>query len=307
MKKHIFKFSAVVLTAAMMASVTSCKDKNEEPAPVLTVSPPTSMVTFDENGSTSDNTTFSVETNQSSWTIEKDQGWVSATKNDAGTGFTISASRNDNQESQPDATVTIKAGKAPSVMITAKQSGHVIVIEPTISIDPDAATVEPEGEDVTIAVTASGEWIVQIPTETAGWVLLKSQSETQAVLTVAENESTNERLATVIFKLTDSNTQTPFNLTQNGIEPFISIDSDVATVEPEGEDVTIAVTASGEWTVQIPTEADWVSLKSQTETQAIFTVAANSSTDERSAVISFKLTDSNTQTPFNLTQKVVYP
>jgi len=291
MKRSFLNF---VLPCAMMLGVmTGCDNKPDDPlVESLIINPKT--LSFDKEAAEK---TFGIESN-TSWTILCSDTWLTCTPV-SGTGnnsaVKVSVSANSSTEIRTG-TVTVKTEGGIEELVQVTQGG----ISPFIIIDPDAASVGCTGGDVTVAVTASGTWTVQIPND-AGWVT-SSKTETQAILTVAANGTYQGRLAVITFKLDGTNVQETFNLSQDGVVPSIEIDPDAATVEHTGGNITVNVTASGLWTVQIPNDADWVT-SSKTETQAVLTVAANGTVQERSAFITFKLDGSDVQETFNLTQK----
>ena len=143
-----FKFSAIALVVAMMATVVSCgsKDDDSEPsetptsfivtiivqqlkipaeAPTLSITPSVANIQFSATGNvaTSNGTpitpTFTVETNQSEWDVNSSAPtWLTATKSE--TGFTLTAAEN-NLPSDRTATVTVSAAGATNVIINVSQ------------------------------------------------------------------------------------------------------------------------------------------------------------------------------------------
>ena len=175
-------------------------------------------------------------------------------------------------------------------------------IVPFIEINPDEDAVEAAGGKVTVAVTASGTWTSQIPSD-KGWVTLiaAETTATQAVFNVEANPA-DLREAVIIFQLDGSEEFKTFTLTQNGV--FIEINSEEATIAIAGGKVTVAVTASGAWTAQIPSDKGWVTLNAAetTATLAVFTVVAHDSW-ARSVDITFKLDGSERSVIFKLKQE----
>ena len=252
---------------------------------------PKSLV-LDEIGS---NRSISIVSN-AKWTISCSETWltVSSMSDEGNRSLTVSTNTaNRATEIRTGAiTVTTENGLSESVQVT--QSGT----EPFIAISTEEAVVNYAGEDMTIEVAAFLAWTVQIP-DNINWVTVKSQTETQAVLAIASNTSGEERSATITFKLNDHDKQQTLVLMQN--IPSISIDPEEASVGCESKDVTVTVDATDEWSVLIPDNVNWVSVKSQTATQAVLAIAANTSA-ERSATITFKLDGYDNHVTFNVKQ-----
>lgn len=130
MKNQFVKLVAVALTGATMAWSMSCNNDNDDPKkpkedPTLSVTP-NAAVEFNSDGTTSGETTFAVETNQSKWEAKSDKTWLTVTPNEAAKTFVLSAKRNEFTE-QKVAKVTITAGDAEPVTINVTQKGGTFV------------------------------------------------------------------------------------------------------------------------------------------------------------------------------------
>ena len=205
MKKfsYFFKFSAIALIVAMMATVVvSCgsKDDDEPPAAAtLSVTPSGTSITLSAEGQT---TSFTVETNRATWNVSSsDPSWLTATK--SGTSFTLTATAN-NTSSDRTATVTVTAAGATSVTITVQQP-NIPVAEPTLSITPSVTSIQfsatgavatSDGNTITPTFTVeTNQSTWEVSSSAPAW-LTATKSETGFTLTATANTS-SDRTATV--------------------------------------------------------------------------------------------------------------
>ncbi|MDR1864675.1 MAG: hypothetical protein LBR08_03795 [Bacteroidales bacterium] len=132
--------TSLLMTAAISAAMISCKkDKDDAPAPTLSISPSQSAVVFNADGTPSGNTTFTVATNQSAWDAVSSQTWCTVTKTAA--GFTVSATANASATAPAPATVTVTAAGATPIVINVTQAGNPLpVAKAALQAAIDAAT-----------------------------------------------------------------------------------------------------------------------------------------------------------------------
>ena len=286
MMKRKFLFLNLLLSVACLFS---CKNDNLEERFEVSL---TSLNISELGGLAS----FGIMSN-GSWTISGYDSWLTCSPTSGTGNFSVQIAVTENKFlDNRTCTLTLKSegGITKSVQVTQNR------FVPSITLEPDAAKLRFTSEDITVNVTANSAWTVEIP-EDVNWVSYKSLTDTQAVFSVDENETTEERFALVNFKLTDYDAQTTFNLTQDGLA-FVIIEPEMANVEYTGEEITINVNASNDWQVIIPENADWVSLKTQTETSAVLDIAANTSSNERSVGITFKLLEFDMETVLTISQ-----
>ena len=207
----------------------------------------------------------------------------------------------NNQYAARTGVITITAGGIIQT-IQVMQPG----LEPEINIDPVAASLSSSGKDVSVWVSASGDWTVQIPDNVKTWVSVKSQTATLAILTIASNLSENDRSAVIAFKLDGTDAQAPFNLAQSGYAGAFTIDPESKSVTDAATEVTVSVTAGRQWTVTIPAADTWVSVKQKTDDRIIFSVDENLSGAERTSNIVFQQNGDDRVITFALTQEKGY-
>ena len=297
MNRKILFLSTIILFALF----SGCKDNGGEEPDVtvkhsLEVDPNT--LGFDSGGASE---ILSILSN-TEWTVSCSDTWFSCTP-ETGKGsqnVTVSATANNATGVRTGSiTVTTEDG-AISKTVTVEQGGTA----PYIIISPEAGSMIAAGGDITINVTGFA-YTVQIPAD-AGWVSIKSQDEKQTVLAVAPNTTGGLRQAEITFAVTGHSSVTKtFTLTQIAIDNNITISSAEALVEWVDEELTVGVTASDEWTVEIPAGAEeWVKVKSKNATQAVFTIYSNTTGIQRQANIIFQVL--GMQKTFTLTQPAKY-
>ncbi|MDR1417359.1 MAG: SUMF1/EgtB/PvdO family nonheme iron enzyme [Prevotellaceae bacterium] len=109
-------------------------------APALTLTPAgQTAITFAADGTSADNLTFGVATNQSGWSAASSQTWCTVTK--TASGFTVSAAVNTTTTVPAPATVTVTAGKATSVTISVTQAAIAIAIDEMVFVPGGEATL----------------------------------------------------------------------------------------------------------------------------------------------------------------------
>lgn len=147
------------MLATVMLAMAACTNKPEEqPAPSLGISPSAAPVSFPVAG---DTFSYTVTTNQDHWDVQSDKTWCKAEKNQDGTGFTVTALPNSLATAPEDATVTVSAGGAADITITASQAGAA----PALSILPALYEIQFPAEpgnqkyDYTVACNESS-WTV---------------------------------------------------------------------------------------------------------------------------------------------------
>lgn len=140
----MYKIAKIAAAALLLLAACNKNQDNPEPKgdPTLSISPAASAITFGARAKES--YTYTVTTNSPTWTAESDREWcIVAVDAEAGT-FTVTAQPNDASAAPEPATITVKAGEAPSLTISATQSGAeydlIISGECTIgdNIKPDA-------------------------------------------------------------------------------------------------------------------------------------------------------------------------
>lgn len=140
----------ILLLGVVFMSLAGCspEDNAQEPAS-LTVAP-TDPVVF--SAEATESFTFTVETDQRSWTVASDQTWCKVSKKADGVSFTVTALVNSSTEAPTAAVVTVTAGDATPVRIDATQAAARAELsdyrEPFIGFGADLAATRQGGLEV---------------------------------------------------------------------------------------------------------------------------------------------------------------
>ena len=125
MKNRIFNFLAVILTVAVMAFATSCKDKDTVLSDEFSVYPLERDIVLEADGVNANadgapfTPTFTVTTNQESWDVTRGKSWITISKTN--NSFTLSAKQIDGIDSPDDGWVWVTSGRAKPVKIVVTQ------------------------------------------------------------------------------------------------------------------------------------------------------------------------------------------
>lgn len=105
-----------LVLCCLLGFVTGCSDDDTATA-LLQITPSTDLV-FEAVGGTK---AIEVKTDQTTWSVESNQTWCKVEKSD-GTHFTVTAEENTASEPMPQAAVTVTAGTA-QVVLKVDQKG----------------------------------------------------------------------------------------------------------------------------------------------------------------------------------------
>jgi hypothetical protein len=161
-------------------------------APYVTTDPATWSITASQQSAT-----FTVNTNQSTWTASSDATWLTITPTSGTDGTQLTATATQNTGTQRRATITLTAGTATT---TLEVTQFAAPQTPTISVSPNSLFVGASSTTQTITVTTnqSGWTASGIPS----WISLSvtsgvSGSTIQA--TISQNQGSSSRSGTITF------------------------------------------------------------------------------------------------------------
>ena len=184
--------------------------------------------------------------------------------------------------------------------------------KPVFEINGDGNyIVEAVGGTVAVKVTTNLEYDVVIDKEAQSWLSVadtRAVREETLIFTVAENESFDERSATVELKGADGKVLQSVSFKQKGVEKVFDTDSEGNyIVEADGGTVAVKVTTNLEYDVIIPNEAlAWISLadtRAVREETLTLNVAKNEGSEERSATVNLCAKGGDILQCFNISQK----
>lgn len=179
---------------------------------------------FDFLGVDGDGGSFMVTSN-TNWTVTgSDDSWLkyNPASGSGNRGVMVSANYNQGQNIRTGAiTVSTESGITRTVLIS--QLGTA----PDIIVRPETVTALEGRDTIALRVTASHEWMVQIPDEVQNWISAVSAEETSfkgwARLAIDWNETDAERSAEITVKLKNFDKEVAISLSQ----PFIRLPEDI--------------------------------------------------------------------------------
>lgn len=239
------------------------------------------------------------------WTAElindRADSWcsISATSGKSGNGqITVSVTENTSTDDRT-ASIIIKSGPlSRTVRISQKQKDALTVTTSRFEVESTRGKIYIEVKanidfEYTINGTAA-DWITPIET--------RALKTTKLGFNIAENNTSQRREGTITIHSGDL--QEVVTVYQAGSEKNILLSKKEFVVSNEGEEISIDVTSSVDVELEMP-DVDWitrnVSRAASTNTY-YFTIAENTTPDQREAYIIFKNTEKNISERVKVTQ-----
>lgn len=184
-----------------------------------------------------------------------------------------------------------------ALQLTGCSGAEITSEEETPTPTPDEITVSQEslsyftegmefGADAdnrTVYFSSNCDWKVEVATN--DWCKVSPSEGTTGegsfVVSVEENTDPEERNTTVTLKA--GAVEKTINVVQKGIQASVEVARTSFEVMPEGEIITLDITANVEYQVVIPSDCDWI--RSVETANDSFEVLPNESTQERSATL----------------------
>lgn len=162
-----------------------------------------------------------------------------------------------------------------------------------ITLDADTESlksVEASGSSVSVSLTASAEWTATVEDiDTDPWLSVSPASgkagKTTVTLTIAANESPDERSTSVLFVCGEDEETLTVTQQQGDV---LAVSQEVYELPAEKSTIEMTVQANVPYTTEIA--ADWITAitsRSLTEEILTFQVAANEDTENREGTITF--------------------
>lgn len=170
-----------------------------------------------------------------------------------------------------------------------------VTAEITLDADTESLqSVEASGGSVTVNLTATAEWTATVEdASTNPWLSVSPASgkagKTTATLTIAANESPEERSASVLFVCGEDEETLTVTQQQGDV---LAVSQEVYELTAAESTIDVTVQANVPYTTKIA--ADWITAvpsRSLTEETLSFQVAANEDTESREGTITFTSED----------------
>lgn len=258
-------------------------------------------LSFNENEGSS----FVNITSNAKWTVSiiGNATWIecSSMSGEGNAQLTITVRANESETIRTCAIRIATSGGDVSETINVTQSTEA----PYITTQPTIVAAFPSGEELSIKVLSNKEWTTNIPDDLKEWVSVKSKTEDEALLLVKENDTGKERSGSIVFRLTNFDTQAILKLTQEKfIEPYFVIDPEVANIESDEADVYINVSSNQDW--EVGETEDWITMKRKERDYVQLLVAENNSGKDRSSIVCFLNGKGDKIKELTINQKVGY-
>ena len=210
------------------------------------------------------------------------------------------------------ATTIIKDGEpVPNLEIEKDETLPYFLVTPTTLAEFPAT-----GGTPSVTVTSDKAWSLAIPAE-ATWLSASTMSGTgtaAVTFTVAKNEITTARSATVTFTQAETNATRTLEVKQAAGEAtptiFTLTPATLAELPAAGGSPSVTVTSDKAWSLTIPAEATWLSAStmSGTGTSAVmFTVTQNETAAARSATVTFTQAETSATRTLEVKQAAAAP
>lgn len=228
-----------------------------------------------ENGSYD----FTIYTN-GAWNISCDQSWCRLSSSSGKSESTLSFTVSENVSAlERTAKLTIVAGTLTQEINIVQQSRTAI-----LTVSSNAFSVDATKNSYTFAITSNMNWTVA---SDQSWCAISTPTGSNngtVSFSVSENTSASERVATIL--VTSGNVRQQIKITQAGQSKTLTVSRNSFTFGPERGSGEFSIISNTSWTVS--SDQTWcnVSLSSGSNNKTIsFTLAANTSTQSRVAII----------------------
>ena len=172
--------------------------------------------------------------------------------------------------------------------------GHTIITQsagdtplPTLTVDPTSLTYPASGGAIVLDVTYSG---ILTTSEFPSWLTYQTvnidTTHRSYTITASKNSSTSSR--SFNLEISDGTDTVTVPITQSGAEAAsLTISPTRASVGSAAGTTSVTVTSTGIDTVEYSIKEGWVSLKTQSSNVYTFSYTANTSSSQRSCIITF--------------------
>lgn len=248
-------------------------------------------------------------TSSAAWTAEvinsRADAWctVNPTSGAAGDAkINVTTTANDTPDDR-SASIVIKAGTvSKTITVNQKQKD-------ALTVTASKFEVEAEGGEVAIEVKANIDFEYSIEESAKDWVEYKTTralKTSNLVFEVKENDDTDKREAKITIK--SGEFSEVVTIYQAGAEPTIVISQNEYVVSSDGETIAVEVASNVDVTIELPTEADWVTentTRGVSTNTFYFDIAPSEEYDQRTAEIKFTNKENNLSEVVKITQMQV--
>ncbi|WP_287642407.1 BACON domain-containing protein [Bacteroides sp.] len=165
-------------------------------------------------------------------------------------------------------------------------SDEITVAQESLSCFTDGIEFDADADSRTVYFSTNCDWVVEAAE--GEWCKVSPSGgktgDGSFVISVEENQGLEKR--NTIVTLTAGTAKKTINVMQKGKTAFVEVARTSFEILPEGEIVTLDITANVSYEIEIPSDCQWI--RSVETDDASFEVLANESTQERSASLVVK-------------------
>lgn len=254
----------ILILWSCIICLLGCSKSNEEdlPSPTLEINAPSEIVF--KADATCPNSTITVTTNQSSWTYSLNPydgaGWLSVQQ--SGNTLKLTAKKNDLPEERKKVFITISAGNAEDICISARQLAQQLPDD--VSVTPTTSTVSANASNITATINCAVAWKLNggaswcVPSKTSG-----AKGETISI-SIEENETIYPRSCSYAFET--SNHSATLTITQQA-KPFASIECSRCEFDYNGGSFTVTGKTNIDGVYMSCYSRDWLILNNEESSQ----------------------------------------
>ena len=276
----------MLFTACTLDNIGASIAQDEEPNIVASITLDQTSINFDEHA---DSQTIYF-TSALDWTAElvndRADSWcsISATSGKSGNGqITVNVTDNTSPDNRT-ASIIIKSGPiSKTVRISQKQKNALTVTASSFELESTSGKIYIEVKanidfEYTINGTAE-DWITPVNT--------RAMKTSKLGFNIAENNSLYSREGTITIHSGDM--QEVVNVYQHGNERGIVISQKEFVISNDGDEISVEVSSNLDIEIEMP-DVDWITRNTSRAVSTntyYFTIAENTSYDQREAYISF--------------------
>ena len=291
------RFHSLLAIASVIITISGCQEKGETPAPVIK----SDCIVYDcsyEEGEYSFGVTISNPTEGEDLSASCSSDWIKL-KSIGENSVTFSFSANPTTEKR-SALLVLKYKGAADIAVTINQDGkpEIKPETPVINIPSTSQSVDYKKQEFSFAYTISNprEEEVMKGTSDKEWLTIFRVRASEVICNTTENTEQKDREAVITFSYPDAKDVTITVKQAAHVTPVINVDKKSVEFDAGKNESYISYTITdpveGE-SLKATSGSSWISISETTAKSVLFSVEANTSSEERqgSITLSYKYAD----------------
>jgi len=194
------------------------------------------------------------------WTAACDAQWCKAVKSSQSSLLVI-AEQNTSKLPRT-ASVTAKCGKA-SAEITVNQQAQ----NASLTVTPSEFIIDAASTQCSLSISSNTSWSISCSEEWISITPVQGEGDAQVTINSLQNHSDRIRTANIVIEYAgtapESTSQVTVPLNQRAVIPQISLSDRQVDLNHRAASRTVTLNVTGEWSVQIPNECEWLAIRPQ--------------------------------------------